>query len=194
MKVHVNIDTSGLGKLVRTAAKQVRYAAARSLTDAAKDFQKVATVLMRQSLDRPTPFTERAVRSTGARVSTLQAEVFVMPIQAAYLVHHVEGGTVAQQKPSPTPIAENKYGNLPKGTTKRSKVFTTRSKRTDKLLTYQRMGGKRRSRLRLLAVESTVRSYTRRWPFYERAQSRIPTVVNRVFPGHLRAALGSARW
>ena len=192
--IKASINVSGALKVARTATKQIRFAAAKALTEAAKDYVKVGTVLMRQTLDRPTPFSQRAVRSRGANASNLQARVFVMPIQAAYLAPHVDGGTVSARKPSPTPIAENQYGNLPKGTTKRAKVFSERSKRTGKLLTYPRMGGKRNSRLRLLAVESKVRSYSKRWPFYERAATRVPVIVRRVFARHLASALGSARW
>jgi len=192
--IKATIKTASVERMMRTATKQVRFAAAQALTEAARDYERVATVLMRQSLDRPTPFSQRAIRSRGANASNLQAKVFVMPIQAAYLAPHVDGGTVSARKPSPTPIAENQYGNLPKGATKRAKVFSVRSRRTGKLLTYQRMGGKRSKRLRLLAVESKVRHYSKRWPFYERAKTRVPVIVRRVFARHLASALWSARW
>jgi hypothetical protein len=192
--IKATIKTASVERMMRTATKQVRFAAAQALTEAARDYERVATVLMRQSLDRPTPFSQRAIRSRGATASKLQAKVFVMPIQAAYLAPHVDGGTVSARKPSPTPIAENQYGNLPKGATKRAKVFSVRPRRTGKLLTYQRMGGKWSKRLRLLAVESKVRHYSKRWPFYERAATRVPVIVRRVFARHLASALGSARW
>ena len=192
--IKATIKTASVERMMRTATKQVRYAAALALSEAAEDYQKVGTVLMRQTLDRPIPFTQRGLKHTRATASKLQAKVFVMPIQAAYLAPHVDGGTVSARKPSPTPIAENQYGNLPKGATKRAKVFSVRSRRTGKLLTYQRMGGKRSKRLRLLAVESKVRHYSKRWPFYERAKTRVPVIVRRVFARHLASALWSARW
>jgi len=192
--INGKVDVSGALKVARTAGKQIRYAAARSLTDAAEDYAKVITTIMPQSLNQPTPFTLRGVRFRRATANTLQSAVYVMPIQAGYLIHQVDGGSVSEQKPAPTPIAENQYGNLPRSATKRAKVFTTRSRRTNKLLTYQRMGGKRRKRLRLLAVESTVRRYSKRWPFYDRARTRVPVIINRVFSRHLQAALAGARW
>ena len=115
--IKASINVSGALRVAKTATKQIRYAAARALTEAARDYDRVATVLMRQTRDRPTPFSQRAVRSRGANASNLQARVFVMPIQAAYLAPHVDGGTVSASKPSPTPIAENKDGTLPRGTT-----------------------------------------------------------------------------
>lgn len=216
--IKATIKTASVERMMRTATKQVRYAAALALSEAAEDYQKVATVLMRQTLDRPIPFTQRGLKHTRASASKLQASVYMLPKQAAYMVYQVEGGTTSGKKPYPIKGSENQYGNLPNSATKRSKAFTVLAKKgpaAGEYLTFIRVSsGKRPPKgayrrqvmyagrpvtdrwrgLKLIARSSSVRHYKPIYPFYERAGTRIPVIVERVFIKHLQAVLRSARW
>ncbi len=213
--IKATINTKGVERMMRTATKQVRYAAALALSEAAEDYQRVATVLMRQTIDRPIPFTQRGLKHTRANASKLQASVFMLPKQAAYMVYQVEGGTTSGAKPYPFKTAANVYGNLPNSATKRAKAFTVTSRGDGEKLTFVRVrSGKRPAKgayrrkgssygfavtdrwrgLKLIAGSTSVRHYRAIYPFYERAQTRVPVIVRRVFLRHLQSALGGARW
>ena len=213
--IKATINTKGVERMMRTATKQVRYAAALALSEAAEDYQKVATVLMKQTIDRPIPFTQRGLKHTRATASKLQASVYMLPKQAAYMVYQVEGGSTSGDKPYPFKTAANVYGNLPKGATKRARAFTVISRGDGEKLTFVRVrSGKRPPKgayrrkgrsygfavtdrwrgLKLIAGSTSVRHYRAIYPFYERAHSRVPVIVRRVFLKHLRSALGGARW
>ena len=213
--IKATINTKGVERMMRTATKQVRYAAALALSEAAEDYQKVATVLMRQTLDRPIPFTQRGLKHTRANSSKLQASVYMLPRQASYMVYQVDGGSTSGDKPYPFKTAANVYGNLPKGATKRAKAFTVISRGDGEKLTFVRVrSGKRPPKgayrrkgrsygfavtdrwrgLKLIAGSTSVRHYRAIYPFYERAQTRVPVIVRRVFLKNLRSALGGARW
>lgn len=213
--IKATIKTASVERMMRTATKQVRYAAALALSEAAEDYQRVATVLMRQTIDRPIPFTQRGLKHTRATASKLQASVYMLPRQAAYMVYQVEGGTTSGAKPYPFKTAANVYGNLPKGATKRAKAFTVISRGDGEKLTFVRVrSGKRPPKgayrrkgrsygfavtdrwrgLKLIAGSTSVRHYRAIYPFYERAHSRVPVIVRRVFLRHLQSALRGARW
>ena len=213
--IKATINTKGVERMMRTATKQVRYAAALALSEAAEDYQKVATVLMRQTLDRPIPFTQRGLKYTRANASKLQASVFMLPRQASYMVYQVEGGTTSGAKPYPFKTAANVYGNLPNSATKRAKAFTVTSRGDGERLTFVRVrSGKRPAKgayrrkgssygfavtdrwrgLKLIAGSTVARRYKPIYPFYERAHTRVPVIVRRVFLKHLQSALRGARW
>ena len=214
--IKATINTKGVERMMRTATKQVRYAAALALSEAAEDYQKVATVLMRQTIDRPIPFTQRGLKHTRANASKLQASVYMLPRQASYMVYQVEGGTTSGAKPYPFKTAANVYGNLANKpqATKNPRAVTVLAKRGPSAglkLTFIRTRtakmpkrgwsgaytDKRRRRwkgLRLIAGSTSARHYKPIYPFYERAQTRVPVIVRRVFLRNLQSALGSARW
>lgn len=213
--IKASINVGGALRVAKTATKQVRYAAAQALTAAAKDYAKIAPQVMRQTLDRPMPFTQRGVRSRGANSSNLQAAVYILPIQSRYLRPQIEGGSESGEKPYPFKSAENVYGNLPRGATKRAKAFTVVSRGDGEKLTFVRVrSGKRPAKgayrrkgssygyaatdrwrgLKLIAGSTTVRHYRAIFPFYERAQTRCPIIVQRNFNKLLRSALAGARW
>lgn len=217
--IKATIKTASVERMMRTATKQVRYAAALALSEAAEDYQKVATVLMRQTIDRPIPFTQRGLKHTRATASRLQASVFMLPKQAAYMVYQVEGGATSGAKPYPSKATADAYGNLPRWKDRDpwpyKKAFTVISRGDGEKLTFVRVrSGKRPPKgayrrkgrsygfavtdrwrgLKLIAGSTSVRHYRAIYPFYERAHSRVPVIVRRVFFKHLRSALGGARW
>lgn len=209
--IKATIKTASVERMMRTATKQVRYAAALALSEAAEDYQRVATVLMKQTIDRPIPFTQRGLKYTRATASKLQASVYMLPKQAAYMVYQVEGGSTSGAKPYPIRASEDAYGNLPKGATKKAKAFTITSRDGLKLTFIRTRSGKKpRTRrsvayagrpvsdrwrgLKLIAGSTVARRYKPLYPFYERAHTRVPVIVRRVFFKHLQSALRGARW
>lgn len=76
-----------------------------------------------RGVDRPTAFTNNAsgrlVASSGAKHG---GKVFIKPIQAEYLRYIIEGGTSNAKKPIPFKTIENKYGNMPRGFTRRAGI------------------------------------------------------------------------
>ncbi len=214
--IKASINVSGALKVAKTATKQIRYAAAQALTEAATDYVKVGTVLMRQTLDRPIPFTQRGLKHRGATSANLTASVFMLPKQASYMIYQVEGGATSGKKPYPFKGAENAYGNLPNKpqATEHPKAITLLAKKgpsAGQYLTFIRSrsakmpkrgwsgsyADKRMRRwkgLRLIAGSTSVRHYKPLYPFYERAHTRVPVIVRREFGKLLRSALAGARW
>lgn len=104
---------------------QLPFAAARALTAVAKAAQREATEELPKAFDRPTPFTRRAVAVRSATKTSLEAVVFVRPIQAQYLGLAETGGTQEPKKAAlVTPVSQrlNQYGNIPNRALSRAKA------------------------------------------------------------------------
>lgn len=116
MRVEVNFDEV-LRQLTAFEKKQVPFAAAKTLTDAAQSVKVRFEELIDQGLDRPTPFTKRGVFIKSATKTRLEALVGIKNRQASYLRYQRDGG-VRQPKKRAIVIAVgqrlNKYGNMPK--------------------------------------------------------------------------------
>jgi hypothetical protein len=108
--------------------KQLPFATARALNDAAKIAAKQIDSDLPSIFAKATPFTRHAVvapASLGARKDRLAAVVTVRDIQGKYLLHEQEGGTRTPaentRKPAsalvmPAPALKlNAYGNIPSG-------------------------------------------------------------------------------
>lgn len=101
-------------------AKQVNFAAAKTLTQTAHEVRKAIPAGLRKSLDRPTNFTANpgATYVKPATRENLVAEVNFKERQASYLRWQIEGGTRSPTKKAlrlPSAIGLDAYGNLPKG-------------------------------------------------------------------------------
>jgi hypothetical protein len=98
MKLDIKIDTRELDKLFDTKLKQVPFAMAKTLTLTAKDVQAALVHEMRDSFDRPTPFTLNSVFVTAATKKSQQAIVGLKDYSAKgsaaskYLAPEIEGG------------------------------------------------------------------------------------------------------
>lgn len=106
------------------AKRQLPFAAAQALTAVARKAADAERVAMQRSLDRPTPFTLRAVAVTPARKNNPVAWVYIRPIQARYLAPSIVGGEQILGQGSravlkPDDIRLNQYGNIPRGALKR---------------------------------------------------------------------------
>ena len=120
--MQLNITTTVKAALtqISNAQKQVKFAAARALTETAKDVQKAVPSTLARSLDRPAPFTRN--NSTFIKVATpatMEAAVLFKDRQAKYLRLQVEGGVYRPGDAGirlPGNIQVNAFGNIPQGT------------------------------------------------------------------------------
>ena len=148
----------------RLVSKEYRKKTADMVTRAAVNVRRAEISAMDRQLDRPTPFTRKGVLFKAATENTLTAVVYIRPVQASYLIYQVKGGTSDKPTPAPSTVSENKYGNLPKGATKRKRTFTIKSKRTGKRHVVRRVSKKKTV---LVATWSTRRHYRKgRYNFY----------------------------
>jgi hypothetical protein len=119
LRLRIEHDLKRLQKTLSAAERRVFPAATvDALNRVAAASRKVATTAMPQHIDRPVPFTTKAILYEKASRKKLQSAVYMKKEQAAYLKTVVEGGyrTPAPGSrfvPVPTKhVKLNKYGNL----------------------------------------------------------------------------------
>lgn len=114
-----------------------------------------------RNIDRPTPFTKRAIYRTYAAKGKSYAAVGIKDMQAAYLAILINGGVINKTKPVPTPYTANQFGNLPRNASKRwgkqKGIADYKSKRGN-VVYVQHVGND----LYMLATWSKVRTYKQR--------------------------------
>lgn len=119
--IDVNVDLSAVTRtLGQRAQRQVPFAAARALTATAQAAQAAFARVMPSRIDRPTPFTQRAVAVRPARKTALEAVVYLRPAQAKYLAVEELGGVVQasgghRSIPVPVRVGLNRYGGIGRG-------------------------------------------------------------------------------
>lgn len=89
--------TAQFTPIARDWKRGIEKAGAVALTRTAWKVKDGLEAGMRDSFDRPTPFTMRAFRVEMAKASTLEAVVYAMPLQARYLRREIEGGARASK-------------------------------------------------------------------------------------------------
>lgn len=113
----VERDLSDVGR------KQLPFATSLALNEMADELAQEETDRLDKALDRPTPFTKRAWAVRRSAKRNLTATVYARRIQAAYLSALEDGG---ERTPTgralvlPAKLRVNKFGNLPRGATKRA--------------------------------------------------------------------------
>lgn len=173
--------------------KHLPYAISTSINSVAKDAKQAIDQQMTQVLDRPTKFTRNAIGIKYSNKRTLQAEVFVKPIQLEYLRWQIFGGT--RRSPSqrgvgvPTKNKKlNAYGNIPgrrKGLVKMKQFIATINGATG---VWERYGGRRAPQVRLLVAFEPQVEYSKRLPFFKTAQ----VTVNKMLPKRFNQAMAHA--
>lgn len=172
MQVTFNLgDFERKARELGATEKQMPYALATGMTWTMREAVTAETAALPASLDRPTPFTMKAVGYTPATKSTLRFEVFLKDLQARYLGINVRGGTRSPEsaKTLATPfIRRNAFGNVARGSLKalaKSKnVFSGKPRGGDRPAGLWRRTGKNTS-IRLLALFQPTAAYTRRLDF-----------------------------
>ena len=102
--------------------KQLAFAASQAVNKVALRVQKDERTNMQMVLDFPTPFTLSSVGVSKASRAKPMAMIYVKPVAAAYLKPYEFGGLNKLNSQSlllPVGQKVNKYGNLPRYTTKR---------------------------------------------------------------------------
>jgi len=162
-----------------------------ALTRTAWDCKKAVDSKMDSSLDKPTPFTKKAVRVKAATKRHLVAYVTIAPLQAKYLRYAIKGGQRTPKKRAillPVGQRVNKYGNMGRkvvGNLLRSnKTFSgiPRGRQTPGI--YKRMGTKKNPKLKLMVSFQDRARYKKRLPFYETASQTVKQKIG----GHIKAA------
>lgn len=119
MRIARNTASPGLQAL----AEQLPFATALSLNDLAADVKQREERRIDTTIDRPTPFTRKALFTRRATKRRLLAQVGLKDRQRDYLRLQITGGTRRPKGRAlvvPANARLNKYGNLPRGSVKRS--------------------------------------------------------------------------
>ena len=104
MEVTITVDLKKVTKEIDGAKRQVLFAAAKTLTQIAKQTEAATRETMRREFDRPTPWTLNSLRTLPATKTKLEATVKLKDDAAKSLTaakalkHQVEGGQRANKK------------------------------------------------------------------------------------------------
>jgi hypothetical protein len=191
--IHVSVRHDFI-RLSRTldnfSRKQLPFAAARALTAIARDAGDDVTRGLSEDLDRPTPFTKKAVGIVPARKTDLRAVVLIKDRPSQYLGYQIRGG---QREPkgkalvTPAGIRLNEFGNIPRHGLTRAKAskdtFVGAVKGVGGFWQRTKGGG-----LKLLAAFIPQATYKPILSF----EARVERVVRAEFPKRLRFALVEA--
>lgn len=120
MQINISSNIAQMQKRLNDLAKkQLPFATARALSDLAKQVQVAETAALPKVLDRPTPFTMKAIGTVSANKYNLVAKVYMRDITAAYLEPYEFSGPHMLNKGNkallvPVMSKTNQYGNLPR--------------------------------------------------------------------------------
>ena len=165
-----NLDEA-IKQLDEDEKKHLPFALARGLTWTAKAAQQEAVRQMDFKIDNPTAFTKRGVRFQSARKGDDPfAVVYIQDIQAEYLKWIIDGGLkVARTLLKPGNIRLNKHGNIAKGRIRKllDKPNHFKGEVNGVSGVWQRLGKKKRKRLKLIAKFDDSQQYNKTYPFYK---------------------------
>lgn len=178
--------------LTKLQKKQIPFAASKAINDTLKQVVKAEQVQMPKKLDRPTPFTSKAFRIKYAKKHTLHGEVQIKPIQWEYLKYQIEGGTRTKTRiPVPTSQAKlNKYGNIPG---KRHGLVRNKKQFMNDRGVWERYGGKKNRKAKLVVAFENSVSYRKRFPFYKIADGVARSRFKKNLQRSIKHAIATAR-
>lgn len=175
-------------RFLKQAGRQVRFATAVALTRTAKDAKGELDRSAPQHLDRPTPFTKRAIGTERATKTKLRSRVYVKDLQAEYLRFQIDGGVrIVSGAGTGVPVRRrlNKYGNIPgrrRGLVKGQNEFVGTVRGVSGVWRRTKKG------VRLMVAFERRTKYRPRFPFYAIAEQ----TAERRFPRRFRKALDEA--
>ena len=114
----VTVRVEGMDRLQRVLERRLgpramQEAMAKGINRTAETANAELTQGLSRHLDRPTPFTMKAIKTSKARPKPEpSAVVYVQPLQARYLKWPIQGGTI-DSIITPAAGRLNKYGNIP---------------------------------------------------------------------------------
>ena len=191
----------------KAARKQIPFAIAQTLTKLAYEAMQEEKAQTPRHIDRPTPFTAKGYRYKKANKKTLTALVYVdkADTERKYMQFPIHGGTAKGKRRAlvhPTANTKlNKYGNIPRNYVKKAmankaKFFSGVPKGMegqDNAGIWQRYGGKKNPRIRMVAQWRKTRGYKAKFPFYEIAGKIVAGRANRVFNQQFERAMLNAK-
>lgn len=191
-----NIEKS-IRKRVRKWEGNLAYAASRAINDTLKDARKANEVQIPQKLDRPTRFTEKAFALKFSHKRNLTGFIIIKPKQWEYLKYAVMGGTrktAGKGTGVPVNARLNKHGNIPgrrKGLVKGKKQFVAEISGIHGV--WQRVGGKRSRRLKLMVSFEKDPKYEKRFPYRKIVKGVVDNRFSKHFSKRYREAQRSSR-
>ena len=191
----ITVRLDGFGaSLSRLAGfqRQIPFAASKALNAVGKKVSEAMPAEIERALDRPTPFTKRAVRVLDyAKKTKMSVTVGVAPIQEKYLKYAIDGGT---RNPGPaglklpSAINLNEFGNVPKGLIKQLIAVANKERKLSKVKARRVAVSNKVDLFYGDPVDQKGKTYPR--GIYKRANGRlIPLIVFPVAPAKYKPRL-----
>lgn len=177
--------------------KQVPFAASRALNDAMLDKGKGArqaeVEALEKYIDRPTRFTKQGFKVTRSTKRNLTAIIEIPQDRWKYMQYHVRGGVEPGTHAVPVNVSTNRYGSI--GNVRKHANKSGAFVRTINGVggIWQRIGGKKSKRLKLLVRFHKSAKYHKRYPFGEATRKAVRRAFPAFFEKRFREAMRTAR-
>ena len=199
--------TNNINSIARGLSKQVPFAMAKTLTKLAFKAMMEEKRQAPRYLDKPTPFTISGFKYKKATKRNLTSLVYVASADTnrAYMKYAIEGGikkAAGRSMLHPTANTKlNKYGNIPRKYLKTSLANKAKffvgipdgMSGQENYGLWERHGGKKGKRIKMMATFVKSRRYTAKMPFYRITQDVIDKNANNIFNQEFNEAMRSAR-
>lgn len=176
-------------------AKQLPFAMSRAINSTAFNVQAHAKKQLPIKLDRPAPYTLKALKVVTSTKARLTANVHIQANRWSYLKDVVEGGTRVSRggKNIAIPTGNqklNKYGNVPgrrRGIIKKGYFFATMPGRNTEAV-FKRVGKKRLPIKKMYSLSPSVTYSKKLYNLHKIAHDE----ANKVFPANWKNAMNYA--
>lgn len=193
VKANVKEVTKDLNKIQR---KQIPFATALALNDAAFGSRKALRKQAEKKLENPTPFTLNGFQVVKAKKKELTSIIYVESKRYKYMKFQIFGGTrMPERKAIVVPTSRmplNKYGNMTKNKIKtilaKPNVVSTTINGRPGIFQTDRKGRTKR----LVSYKDSV-TYKPRFNFEKIVKGYVGNTFNRHMEKRLNAALATAR-
>jgi len=197
LKIDIRADIKSATKgLSRVQKKQIPFATALALNDAAFGARKELRKQAEKKFENPTPFTLNGFQVVKAKKKELTSIIYVESKRYKYMKFQIFGGTrMPERKAIVVPTSRmplNKYGNMTKNKIKTilakpNVVSTTINGRPGIFQTDRKVRTKR-----LVSYKDSV-TYKPRFNFEKIVKGYVGNTFNRHMEKRLNAALATAR-
>ena len=197
MKIDIRADIKSATKgLSRVQKKQIPFATALALNDAAFGARKELRKQAEKKFENPTPFTLNGFQVVKAKKKELTSIIYVESKRYKYMKFQIFGGTrMPERKAIVVPTSRmplNKYGNMTKNKIKtilaKPNVVSTTINGRPGIFQTDRKGRTKR----LVSYKDSV-TYKPRFNFEKIVKGYVGNTFNRHMEKRLNAALATAR-
>ena len=218
MQIDIRADVKELTKsLNRIQRKQIPFATSKALNNVAFDVRKSLQDGLDVHLDRPTSYTKRGVQVEKSTKKNLVAKVGFRSRtfgrgkgaihQAEYMARQIKGGLrTPKGNAIPVPIVKNlnlnRYGSIRRNKINQAlgnqeKFFSGKPKNAKGMGTgegiWERYGGKRKPKIKMLISWNNKTNYQARFPFKNIAIRSVRNNFRKRFDAALQQAFKTAR-